>query len=68
LAYFALRSFEVYSNIFLCFAASSMIYVAIADLIPGLHKRSSLADTLQQIALIAIGIASIWIVQTFVAH
>ena len=68
LAYFALRSFEAYSNIFLCFAASSMIYVAIADLIPGLHKRSSLADTLQQIALIAIGIASIWVVQTFVAH
>jgi len=68
LAYFALRSFEAYSNIFLCFAASSMIYVAIADLIPGLHKRSSLADTVQQIALIAIGIASIWVVQTFVAH
>jgi zinc and cadmium transporter len=68
LAYFALRSFEAYSNIFLCFAASSMIYVAIADLIPGLHKRSSLADTLQQIALIAIGIASIWVVQTFVVH
>jgi zinc and cadmium transporter len=68
LAYFALRSFEAYSNIFLCFAASSMIYVAIADLIPGLHKRSTLADTLQQIALIAIGIASIWVVQTFVAH
>lgn len=68
LAYFALRSFDAYSNIFLCFAASSMIYVAIADLIPGLHKRASLTDTLQQIALIAIGIASIWVVQTFVAH
>jgi zinc and cadmium transporter len=68
LAYFALRSFEAYSNIFLCFAASSMIYVAIADLIPGLHKRSTLADTLQQIALIALGIASIWLVQSFVSH
>jgi zinc and cadmium transporter len=68
LAYFALRSFEAYSNIFLCFAASSMIYVAIADLIPGLHKRSTLTDTLQQIALIALGIASIWLVQSFVSH
>jgi zinc and cadmium transporter len=68
LAYFALRSFEAYSNIFLCFAASSMIYVAIADLIPGLHKRSTLADTLQQIALIALGIASIWLVQSLVSH
>ncbi len=68
LAYFTLRSFEAYSNIFLCFAASSMIYVAIADLIPGLHKRSTLTDTLQQIALIALGIASIWLVQSFVGH
>ncbi len=68
IAYFALRSFEAYSNIFLCFAASSMIYVAIADLIPGLHKRSTLADTLQQIALISLGIASIWGVQVFVGR
>ncbi len=68
IAYFALRSFDEYANIFLCFAASSMIYVAIADLIPGLHKRATLADTLQQIALISLGIASIWCVQIFVGH
>jgi zinc and cadmium transporter len=68
LAYFALRSFDEYANIFLCFAASSMIYVAIADLIPGLHKRATLADTLQQIALISLGIASIWCVQIFVGR
>jgi zinc and cadmium transporter len=36
-----------------------MIYVAIADLIPGLHKRTELAATIQQVVLIALGIASI---------
>ncbi len=60
LAYFAFTWAGDYENIFLCIAAASMIYVAIADLIPGLHKRSTLADTIQQISLVAIGIASIW--------
>jgi zinc and cadmium transporter len=68
LAYFLLSGFAQYANIFLCFAASSMIYVAIADLIPGLHRRSSTADTLQQIGLIALGIGSIWGVHMFVGR
>jgi len=29
-----------------------MIYVAVADLIPGLHKRTQLRDTVQQVLLI----------------
>jgi zinc and cadmium transporter len=68
IAYFLLSGFEQYANIFLCFAASSMIYVAIADLIPGLHRRSSTSDTLQQIGLIALGIGSIWGVRLFAGH
>lgn len=43
-------------------AAASMLYVAVADLIPGLHKRTALRETLQQVVLIAIGVASIWLV------
>ena len=62
LAYVMLVALEEYSIMFLCFAASSMIYVAIADLIPGLHRRSTLVDTLQQISLIGAGVASIWMV------
>ena len=65
LAYMMLVSLAEYAIMFLCFAASSMIYVAIADLIPGLHKRASLADTIQQISLIGMGVASIWIVNLF---
>ena len=66
LAYAMLQSLAEYSIMFLCFAASSMIYVAIADLIPGLHKRSTLADTVQQISLIGAGVVSIWTVNLFV--
>lgn len=66
LAYVMLSSLAEYSIMFLCFAASSMIYVAIADLIPGLHKRSSLADTVQQILLIGAGVTSIWMVHLLV--
>ena len=40
-------------------AAASMIYVAVADLIPGLHKRTELKATVQQVLLIVLGIASI---------
>ena len=66
LAYVMLVSLAEYSIMFLCFAASSMIYVAIADLIPGLHKRATLADTVQQISLIGAGVGSIWLVHLFV--
>ena len=40
----------------LAIAASSFIYIAVADLIPGLHKRLELRITLQQVALIATGV------------
>ncbi|MDP2792979.1 MAG: ZIP family metal transporter, partial [Sulfurisoma sp.] len=42
----------------------SMIYVAVADLIPGLHKRPEIKATVQQVTLIALGIASIWLTGT----
>lgn len=68
IAYFALKSFEQYSLIFLCVAAASMIYVAIADLIPGLHKRSSARESLQQIALVSLGVGSIILIQELISH
>jgi zinc and cadmium transporter len=39
--------------------AASMIYIAVADLIPGLHKRPELRATASQSLLIALGVASI---------
>jgi len=45
-----------------------MIYVAVADLIPGLHKRPELRHTASQALLIALGIASIAAVRLLLAH
>jgi zinc and cadmium transporter len=68
LAYFILQSLEAYAYVFLCLAASSMIYVAIADLIPGLHRRTSLRDSLAQFALIGAGVGSIYAVHMLIGH
>jgi len=43
----------------LAVAASSFIYIAVADLIPGLHKRPEFSATVQQIILIALGVTVI---------
>jgi len=68
LAYFALQSMQSYVPLLLAFAAASMIYVAVADLIPGLHKRTQLRDTIEQVVLIALGISSILLVQLLVSE
>lgn len=59
LAYFGLSAMQEAVPVFLGLAAASMIYVAVADLIPGLHKRPELGATLQQVLLIGLGIATI---------
>ena len=62
LAYFALQALQEWVQTILALAAASMIYVAVADLIPGLHKRPELRATLSQSVLIALGVSSIWLV------
>jgi zinc and cadmium transporter len=62
LAYFTLQAAQEWIGTVLALAAASMIYVAVADLIPGLHKRPELGATAQQVALIALGVALIWLV------
>lgn len=59
-AYFALQHLSGWIDTLLALAAASMIYVAVADLIPGLHKRPELAATAQQVLLIVFGIACVW--------
>jgi zinc and cadmium transporter len=68
LAYFALQGMQDVVPTLLALAAASMLYVAVADLIPGLHKRVALRDTLQQVALIALGVGSILLVSVLVAE
>ena len=68
LAYYALQALQGWVQSILALAAASMIYVAVADLIPGLHKRRELGATLSQSALIALGVASIWLVGYLTRH
>lgn len=68
LAYFALSSVQVLVPYVLAMAAASMIYVAVADLIPGLHKRTRLHETLQQVSLIGVGVASVALLGRFIGE
>lgn len=61
LAYYTLGMMKELVPYVLGLAASSMIYVSVADLIPGLHKRPELHATAQQVTLIGLGIGSIWL-------
>jgi zinc and cadmium transporter len=63
LGYFTLQGFESWEPILLGVVAASMVYVAVADLIPGLHKRPELRATAQQALLIAAGVGLIALVR-----
>ncbi len=67
-AYYALQTLQEWVQSILALAAASMIYVAVADLIPGLHKRPELKATLSQSVLIALGVGSIWLVGYLTRH
>jgi zinc and cadmium transporter len=62
LAYFALQTLQEWVPYLLALAAASMLYVSVADLIPGLHRRPEIQATLQQVVLIVLGVATIWLV------
>jgi zinc and cadmium transporter len=68
LAYFTLQAAQEWIGTVLALAAASMIYVAVADLIPGLHRRPELIATAQQVALIALGVGLIWLVGDLVRN
>jgi zinc and cadmium transporter len=68
LTYFMLQDMNHLIPSLLGLAAASMIYVAMSDLIPGLHKRPEIAATVQQVALITLGISSIWLAGSLFSH
>ena len=65
IAYFALQHVQTWAPTILGFAASSMLYVSVADLIPSLHKRTELRATVSQLTLIACGVGSIALTEYF---
>ena len=68
IGYFGLQLVDGLEPILLGVVAASMIYVAVADLIPGLHRRPELRDTAFQALLIALGIGAIAAVGAVVPH
>lgn len=59
LGYLTLQTMQSWIPILLALASASMIYVAVADLIPGLHKRTQMRDTIQQVVLILLGVGTV---------
>ena len=57
IAWYALRDALQLLPYALAMAAASMLYVAVADLIPGLHRRTDARASVAQVLLIAAGIA-----------
>jgi len=61
IAYWSLADLQQVLPYILAVAASSFIYIAVADLIPGLHKRLDISATLQQLTLIVAGVVVIYL-------
>jgi zinc and cadmium transporter len=67
LAYFSLGDLHHVLPYFLTLAASSFIYIAVADLIPSLHQKTDIKTSLQQIGFILAGVVLILTMQG-IAH
>ena len=65
IAYFSLQHMQSIVPNILGLAAASLLYVAVADLIPNLHKRTELRETISQLVLIGLGVSSIALTSYF---
>jgi zinc and cadmium transporter len=68
LGYFFLSAAQEWVPRILAISAAGMLYVAVADLIPGLQRRTRLSETFLQVAFIALGILTLWGVHTALGH
>jgi len=64
LAWLALQETTALLPYLLTVAASSFIYIAVADLIPTLHQRAEASETLKQVVLISTGVLLIWLMHS----
>lgn len=60
LAYVSLQDAQQAVPYVLAVAAASFIYIAVADLIPGLHDRSDMRSSVQQVTLILLGVLAMY--------
>lgn len=61
IAYYGLGTAEGVLPYILAVAAASFVYIAVADLLPGLHARLELKATLQQVLFIGSGVMVIYL-------
>ncbi|MHB1085577.1 MAG: ZIP family metal transporter [Thiobacillus sp.] len=64
--YYALSMMEGWTPVLLGLGGASMLYVALSDLIPGLHKRAEIGATVQQLVLIGLGVGSVGLAGHFI--
>lgn len=62
LAYYSLQEFRAWQPYVLAVAAASFLYIAVADLIPGLHRRTEARAGVEQFSLIGAGVLLIYVV------
>jgi zinc and cadmium transporter len=66
--YFALAGMQQILPTVLAIAAASLLYVAVADLIPSLHRRPEPAETARQMLAIGLGVGVIVAVHVLLEH
>ncbi|MDX3904253.1 MAG: ZIP family metal transporter [Pigmentiphaga sp.] len=62
--YYLLADSQEWLPYVLTLAASSFIYIAVADLMPQMQRRTTVRDSLPQFALIAAGVVAIYLVNS----
>ncbi len=66
--YFVLQEAQTLVPYVLVVAASSFLYISVADLMPQMHERVAVSDAVPQLLLVAVGVAIIYGVTTFMHH
>ncbi|MCY1209744.1 Zinc transporter ZupT [Achromobacter veterisilvae] len=68
IGFFVLQQAQGWVPYILVVAASSFLYISVADLMPQMHERVSLADAVPQLLLVGVGVALIYSVTTLMHH
>lgn len=68
IGYFVLQQAQGWVPYVLVVAASSFLYISVADLMPQMHERVSLSDAVPQLLLVGVGVALIYSVTTLMHH
>ncbi|MGB9659462.1 MAG: ZIP family metal transporter [Nitrososphaerales archaeon] len=59
-AYYLIQYTGYFSTLFLPFAAGGFVYIAATDLLPELHKRERMRDSIVQFMFLSLGIFLMW--------